>query len=181
VAVTALAAAGAAVLGATDTPLVAAVDAVGRSGLAPIVRIGAAVASLGVLLSLIAGVSRTVLAMARRHELPAALAAVHPRYHVPHRAEVAAAAIVVTIVLVADVRGAIGFSACTVLVYYAIANAAALTLPTDAWWRRALPALGLAGCVTLAVLLPLRSVVGGFGVLAAGAMAWLVLRRRRSS
>ena len=51
-----------------------------------VVRIGGAVAAGGVLLSLLAGVGRTTLAMARDRELPHALAAVHPRHRVPHRA-----------------------------------------------------------------------------------------------
>jgi APA family basic amino acid/polyamine antiporter len=177
VAVAALAAVGPNVLANTDAPLAEAVDTAGQYSSLPIVRIGAAVASLGVLLSLIAGVSRTVLAMARRHELPHALAAIHPRYHVPARAEWAVAAVVVAIVLTSDVRGAIGFSACTVLVYYAVANAAAFTLRSERTWVRALAVVGIVGCVTLAAVLPRASVLGGFAVIAGGALVWLVLRR----
>ena len=120
------------------------------------VRIGAAVAALGSLLSLILGVSSTGLAMARDGHLPAALAAVHPRYRVPHRAEVAVGVVVATVAAVADVRSAIGFSSFAVLVYYAIANAAAATLR-----GRLVPALGLAGCVVLAACLPIGAVLAG--------------------
>ncbi|WP_343044370.1 amino acid permease, partial [Micromonospora maritima] len=140
----------------------------------------AAVAVTGVLLSLLAGVGRTTLAMARRHDLPAALAAVHPRHRVPHRAELVVAAVVIVVVALGDVRGAIGFSSCTVLVYYAITNASALTLGRDPARKlpvRALAALGLVGCLLLAVSLPLPSVLAGFGVLALGA-AWYALRHR---
>ena len=56
-------------LAASPAPLVHAVEAGGWSGTAPVVRVGAAVAAAGVLLSLLAGISRTVLAMARRREL----------------------------------------------------------------------------------------------------------------
>jgi APA family basic amino acid/polyamine antiporter len=178
VAVAALVAVGPYVLARTDAPLAEAVDTAGQYSTLPVVRAGAAVASLGVLLSLIAGVSRTVLAMARRHELPHALAAVHPRSHVPARAEVAVATAVALIVLAADVRHAIGFSACTVLVYYAIANAAAFTLPVGRSWPRAVAVVGFVGCAILAAVLPRASVLGGFGVLAVGALVWLVLHRR---
>ena len=63
--------------------------------------VGAAVASLGVLLSLLAGVSRTAFAMASNRDLPAFLDAVHPRYRVPARAEVVAGVIVAAIAALA--------------------------------------------------------------------------------
>lgn len=169
-------------LAASAAPLADVVTAAGLPGLAWLVRAGATVAVTGVLLSLLAGVGRTALAMARRRDLPGALAAVHPVHRVPHRAELAVAAVVVLIVLLGDVRDAIGFSSCTVLVYYAITNAAALTLGREPARRlpvRALAVLGLAGCLLLAVNLPLSSVLAGFAVLAAGA-AWYALRPRRA-
>ncbi|MEH1099685.1 APC family permease [Micromonospora sp. CPCC 205561] len=169
-------------LAGSAAPLADVVTAAGLPGLAWLVRAGATVAVAGVLLSLLAGVGRTALAMARRRDLPAALAAVHPVHRVPHRAELAVAAVVVAIVLLGDVRDAIGFSSCTVLVYYAITNAAALTLGRDPGRRlpvRALAALGLAGCLLLAVSLPPASVFAGTAVLAAGAL-WYALRPRRA-
>ncbi|MGY0005581.1 APC family permease [Micromonospora sp. I033] len=165
-------------LAASAAPLAEVVTAAGLPGLAWLVRAGATVAVTGVLLSLLAGVGRTTLAMARRRDLPGALAAVHPRYRVPHRAELAVAAAVIVVVSLADVRGAIGFSSCTVLVYYAIANASALTLGRDPARKlpvQVLAALGLVGCLLLAVNLPVASVLAGFGVLALGA-AWYALR-----
>ena len=90
----ALLAVGPAALAASAAPLAEAVGAGRLGGLEPVVRGGAAVASLGVLLSLQAGLSRTSFAMAANHDLPAALATVHPRYRVPHRAELAVAALV---------------------------------------------------------------------------------------
>jgi APA family basic amino acid/polyamine antiporter len=151
------------------------VRAAGHSGIEPVVRAGAAVAALGSLLSLILGVSRTTLAMARDRHLPHALASVHPRFAVPHRAELAVGAVVALVAAVADVRGAIGFSAFAVLVYYAIANASAISLG-----RRLIPAIGLAGCVLLAVMLPITSVVVGAGVVLIGALGYW-LRRQYSS
>jgi APA family basic amino acid/polyamine antiporter len=91
---------------------------------------------------------------------------------VPHRAELAVGVIVVAAVLLADVRGAIGFSSVCVLVYYAIANASALTLDRDRG-SKLIPALGLLGCLTVAVRLPLTSTIAGFAVLAAGALVWV--------
>ncbi|MEU0154277.1 APC family permease [Micromonospora fulviviridis] len=165
-------------------PLAEVVTAAGLPGLAWLVRAGATVAVTGVLLSLLAGVGRTTLAMARRRDLPGALAAVHPRYRVPHRAELAVAAVVIVVVSLVDVRGAIGFSSCTVLVYYAIANASALTLGRDP--DRKLPvqllaALGLVGCLLLAVNLPIASVLTGFGVLALGAAGYALRHTTRAT
>ncbi|MFC0503803.1 APC family permease [Micromonospora costi] len=179
-AVVSLAVLGADRLAGSAAPLADVVTAAGLPGLAWVVRAGATVAVTGVLLSLLAGVGRTLLAMARRRDLPGVLAAVHPRRRVPHRAELAVAAVVILVVLPGDVRHAIGFSSCTVLVYYAITNAAALTLGREPARRlpvQALALLGLVGCLLLAANLPLTSVVAGFAVLAVGAVGYAVRQR----
>ena len=160
-------------LATATAPLADAVKAAGAGGFEPVVRIGAAAAALGSLLSLILGVSRTGLAMARDGHLPTVLAAVHPRYRVPHRAELAVGVVVATVAAVADVRSAIGFSSFAVLVYYAIANASAATLG-----RRLVPALGFGGCLVLAAFLPLGSVLAGTAVLVAGALVYGAARLR---
>lgn len=160
-------------LAASTAPLVDAVTAAGYDGLAPLVRAVAALAALGALLALILGVSRTTLAMARDRHFPATLAAVHPRFQVPHHAELAVGAVVALLAATWDVRGAIGFSSFGVLVYYAVANASAWTLTSgEGRPHRLLPAVGFAGCLTLAVALPLSSVLGGFAVLALGAVVY---------
>ncbi|KOT89967.1 transporter [Streptomyces sp. NRRL F-5755] len=158
-------------------PLSDAARAAGANRLAPVVRAGAAVAALGSLLALILGVSRTTLAMARDRHLPHALAAVHPRFKVPHRAELLVGAVVAVVAATADVRGAIGFSSFGVLVYYAIANASAWTLtPGEGRPLRLIPAVGLAGCLALAFSLPVSSVVSGAVVIAVGAAVYGVRR-----
>ena len=169
---------GAAGTAASPAPLRDAVTAGRFDALAPLVRVGAVAASLGVLLSAMAGVGRTTLAMARDAELPTFLAAVHPRFAVPHRAELVLGGVVVLLVCVTDLRGAIGFSSTGVLVYYAIANASAWTLPGRARrWRRPLAALGFVGCLVLVASLPLGSVLVGLGVLALGLVVRTVRRR----
>jgi basic amino acid/polyamine antiporter, APA family len=147
--------------------------------LVPVVRIGGTVAALGVLLSLIAGVSRTTFAMAGDRELPGWFDAVHPTHKVPHRAELAAGALIALLVTLTDLRGAIGFSSFCVLTYYAIANASAWTLPPrQRRWPRAVAAAGVIGCATLAFTLPIAAVVAGTGVLTVGALIWAVRHRR---
>lgn len=179
---TALLAVGPNVLADSAAPLADAVEAGDWSELTPVVRVGAAVASAGVLLSLLAGISRTALSMARRRELPGLLDAVHPRFRTPHRAEVTAAVIVCAVVVVADLREAIGFSSFAVLTYYGLANASAWTLTgAERRWPKWLAGLGVGLCALLAVTLPLVSVVGGAGLLAVGSLVWLATSSRRTT
>ena len=178
VTVSALAAAGSGALAASPAPLADVIRAGRFASLAPVVRVGATVASLGVLLSLIAGVSRTMFAMAATGDLPRPLAAVHPTYRTPHRAELAGGAIILLLVAFLDVGQAIGFSSFAVLVYYAVANASALTLSAqERRWPRPLAPLGLVGCALVAVSLPATAVVGGAIVLATGVAAFATRRR----
>ena len=122
--------------------------------------------------------------MARERDLPGWLDAVHPRFRVPHRAELERRGVVVVLVLTTDLRGAIGFSSFGVLLYYFVANAAAYAQGRAARrFPRWLQLLGCAGCLVLVATLPWRSVVAGLAVFAVGiAVRWLRLRlagRRR--
>lgn len=164
-------------------PFRAALDAVGASGVwAVVVTIGAVAAASGALLALVAGISRTVLAMARERDLPPVLAHVSPRFSVPQRAEAAAGIAVVLLVLLAsDVLVAIAASSFGVLLYYAVANLAALT-QTGQWrlFPKAMQWIGLAGCVLLVAALPGRTIVAGLVLVAVGlAYRGLVLAARR--
>ncbi|MBO8196298.1 amino acid permease [Streptomyces oryzae] len=170
VAASALAVLGPDRLADATAPLADAARAADAGWLVPVVRAGAAVAALGSLLALVLGVSRTTLAMARDRHLPPVLAAVHPRFGVPHRAELAVGTVVAVAAATADVRGAIGFSSFGVLLYYAVANASAWTLTSgEGRPPRIVPVVGLAGCLTLACALPASSVVPGTAVLLLGA------------
>jgi APA family basic amino acid/polyamine antiporter len=182
VALASLLAAGPDALAASRAPVATAARLAGAAWAVPVVRVGAAVASLGALLALIAGIGRTSLAMGRNGDLPRWLAAVHPRYRVPGHAELAVAAAVCVLVLTTDLRGAIGFSSFGVLTYYAIANAAAYTQAAE-WrrWPRALNVAGVLACAALVVALPLSSIVAGLAVLAIGLVGRLILRGRASA
>lgn len=183
--VTALLAAGPDLLANAVAPLVAAIDAAGVGGLAPLVRIGGTVASLGALLALIAGIGRTSLAMARNGDLPSWLNGIHPTYRVPHHAEIALAITVSVLLLLVDLRGAIGFSSFGVLVYYAIANASAFTQTgTQRRWPRALNVLGFVGCLVLIVTLPIQSILVALVIFAIGIFgraAVLRIRQEKAS
>jgi basic amino acid/polyamine antiporter, APA family len=153
----------------SPAPLAAAVDAAGWVWAGWVVRLGAAAAALGALLALIAGIGRTTLAMARHDDLPDWLAAVHDRHQVPHHAEVAVAGLVCVLILLTDLRGAIGFSSFGVLLYYLIANVAAYTQSAEKRrFPRILQLIGIIGCGTLVVTLPVSAVLGGTLVFAVG-------------
>jgi basic amino acid/polyamine antiporter, APA family len=178
VGITALATVDSTLLASSDAPLRLVADA-GSNGVGGLVRIGAGIAALSVLLNLIPGVSRTALAMARRRELPWWLARVEPRRSLPVRAELCVAAVVVTIVAVVELRNAIALSGVAVLTYYAITNGAALTL--TARQRRRSPVIavvGLFGCVALIVSLPPTAILTGIATLALGVAVRAIATRR---
>ena len=154
-------------LGSTPDPLRRVVASGTLGGISPLVKVGALVAALGALLNLLPGVSRTVLAMARRGDLPGFLSHVDPRRALPIRAEsaVAAAAIVITVIF--DLRSAIALSGVGVLIYYSITNASAMTLHLS-FIQKASTMLGLIGCLVLVACLPPRILITGSGVLALG-------------
>jgi APA family basic amino acid/polyamine antiporter len=179
VAVVSLRTLGSGELGSSTAPLAEVATAGGWDWAAPVVQVGAAAASLGALLALIAGIGRTSLAMAREGDLPRSLAVVHPRYSVPHRAELALGAIVIVVVLLADLRGAIAFSSFGVLLYYFVANLAALRQEAAVRrFPRWLQVLGMAGCLVLVATLPPLGIAVGVVVLAVGLVGRLLIRRR---
>lgn len=159
-------------------PLADVLTGAGWSAAVPLVRVAAATASLGALLALLTGIGRTTLAMARESDLPRFLAKVDDRWKVPRRAEILIAAIVIGIVLVADLRGAIGFSSFGVLLYYLIANAAAFRQGEDARrYPRWLQVLGALGCMVLVSTLPVVASLIGAAIVLVG-VGYRMLRLR---
>jgi APA family basic amino acid/polyamine antiporter len=178
VGLSALLAVGAHGLAATPAPLQAVVEAGSWSAWSPVVRVGAAAAALGALLALLLGVSRTVVAVARDRPAVSGLARLHEQSRTPRTAELTVGALVVVLVATLDLRGAIGFSSFGVLVYYAIANASALTLRRDEGRPlRVIPVVGLVGCLVLACTLPVGAVLAGLGVVLLATLEWAVRRR----
>lgn len=167
--------------GAADDPaaLASVAAVVWGPGAVWVLRVAAGLAAAGALLNLVLGISRTAMAMARDGHLPRGLATVSGTAAVPRRAELAVGVVVLTVVLLVDLRGAIGFSSFGVLLYYAVANASAFTLRREWAPGRVVPVLGLAGCLVLAASLPAGSVVAGTAVVAAGLLPLAVRGRRR--
>jgi basic amino acid/polyamine antiporter, APA family len=175
-----LAVLGPAGVAASGVPLLAAADQAGVGWIGAAVRVAALLASLGALLGLITGLSRSMLAMARERDLPSLLARVDERHGVPQAAQVAVCAVVVLLVVAFDVRAVIGFSSFGVLVYYAVANASAFTQDAKhRRWPRWLQVLGVVGCVILVVTLPWGAVLTGVCVFAVGVLGRFVAQRSR--
>ena len=155
----------------STTPLADVAAATGWPALTPVIRIAAAAASLGALLALLTGIGRTTLAMAREQDLPRFLAKVDERWQVPRRAEITIALIIVGIVVIADLRDAIGFSSFGVLLYYLIANAAAFRQQAAARrYPRALQVIGALGCLLLVNTLPVVASAIGTAVVLVGVL-----------
>ncbi|MEM9882114.1 MAG: APC family permease, partial [Planctomycetota bacterium] len=144
----------------------------GAGGVGWAVTLAAVTAMLGVILNLILGLSRVALAMGRRRLLPAVFARIDAAGTTPGPAVILVAVIVAGLAAVGSIAAAWSLSAVTVLVYYAITNAAALRLPPGArLYPRLFSWLGLAGCLGLSLFIePIYWAVGG-GVIAAG-VAW---------
>lgn len=183
-----VAAAGVGVLGAegfgaaaeqTAAPLQAAAEVVGHPWLVWTVSVAAVAAMAGVLLNLLLGLSRVMLAMARRRDAPAFLARVDSGRASPVAAVWTCGLAVAAICLAGDVRTTWSFSAFTVLVYYAITNLAALRLPAASrLFPRWIPAAGLAGCLGLAFWVERSVWVVGVGLLLVGLAGHLLHRHR---
>lgn len=135
-------------------------------------------AMLGVLLNLVLGLSRVLLAMARRRDAPHSLARIERRSSSPRNAVLAVGTGIALISLVGDIALTWSFSAFTVLVYYAITNLAALKLPPEArLYPRWIPAAGLIGCLGLAFWVEPRVWMVGLGLIAAGLLGREAVRR----
>lgn len=149
-----------------------------RPALAIILAIGAMVATLGVLLNLILGLSRVLMAMGRRRDMPAVFATI--RNGAPVAAIIAIGILVSLLTSVGSVRLTWSFSAVTVLVYYATANAAALAVPPAARrYPRWVSAGGLAGCVGLIAFIDPAVVLSAAAAIVAGLIWFWFFRRRR--
>jgi len=141
-----------------------------------IVGIGAVTAMLGVVLNLVLGLSRVVLAMGRRGDMPEVFARVDESGS-PGAAVIAAGVAIAVLALIGNVEVTWSFSAFTVLIYYAITNLAALRLPVEKRLYSPLFAwVGLAACLALAFFVEREIWVVGLGLIAAG-LCWHGLRQ----
>jgi len=183
VALVAVGAVGAGALSTTAAPLRVAAEQSGYPWLAAVVSVGGLTAMLGVILSQVLGLSRMVFAMARRGDLPRLLEHVHPDSAVPDRAVLLVGAVAALVAATGTLRGVAAAASFTILIYYGIANLAALRMPRDAKrYPDVVPWVGLLSCGLLALSLAPETMAVGLGVLALGLGGrWLARRHARES
>jgi APA family basic amino acid/polyamine antiporter len=140
--------------------------------------VGAITAMLGVLLNLILGLSRVLLAMGRRGDMPPAVAQLNATSATPTVAVIVMGAAIAGLVLIGDVAVTWSFSAFTVLIYYAITNLAALRLgPRERLYPRWIAVAGLLACLFLAFWVDSWVWLLGLALIGAG-LLWQSLAQR---
>ena len=186
VAVVAVGAVGAGALSAATNELAAPLEVVAKSfsvpGVSQIVAFGAITAMLGVLLNLVLGLSRVLLAMGRRADMPTIFGRIDASGTTPGPAVLMMGGFVAALTLIGDVGTTWTFSAFTVLIYYAITNWAALYIPSDGrLFPKWVSVAGLVSCTGLAFFVePLYWGVG-LGLIGLGLVWFLVARQRRNN
>jgi len=165
VAFTAVGALGSEVLGeltqSTAAPLEMVLKNLNKPMMAKVVAVGALTAMAGVLLNLVLGLSRVLLAMGRRKDMPSFFSKLKGEN--PCSAVFGVGVLIGVIAMTGSVKLSWSFSAFTVLMYYALTNLAALRLPPRLrLYPRAFSYCGLAACVFLAFQVPVS--VWGVGL-----------------
>ena len=174
------------ILGAEDmartaSPLLFAANRLPNAWVAQVVAVGATTAMLGVLLSQILGVSRVMLAMARRGDLPDALKNVHPVYGAPDRAILVTGGIVMALALFGTLEWVVSSATFSILLYYGITNLAALRSPKPKKGIDLIPWFGLLTCIALAVSLDAKTLISGMTVLVIGVIGrYLACKLRKA-
>ncbi|WP_293359824.1 MULTISPECIES: APC family permease [unclassified Microcoleus] len=146
-------------------------------GVSQLLAVGAITAMLSVLLNLILGLSRVWLAMGRRLDMPRVLARLNPAGTTPYVAVVVVEITIALLILIGDVKTTWSFSAFSVLIYYAITNAAALQLsPTERLYPQWLAWVGLGSCLFLAFWVERQIWLTGLALIIAGLMWRAIVR-----
>ena len=162
----------------TAAPLEAIAQSFGVPGLGLLLAVGAITAMLGVLLNLLLGLSRVLLAMGRRGDMPHAVARIDPRSATPAIAVIVMAVVIGILALAGNVKTTWSFSAFTVLIYYAINNLAALRLPPDQRrFPRSIAWAGLLACAFLAFWVEPAIWLAGMAAIGAGWLLRIAMRR----
>jgi APA family basic amino acid/polyamine antiporter len=167
-------------LAASGSPLDSAMSVTGNSLAVQIVSVGGLVATASVLLTAILGVSRMAYSMARRNDLPSALARVHHRFFTPYYAILTAGSLMTLLVLFVDLTPVVAVSTFALLFTYCIVNISAFKLKSDRKRNKILPVMGLATCIMLLVFILFASTQAwlvGIVFLTAGTVYYLLLKK----
>ena len=133
------------------TPLKVAFDISRFSNFSFLISIASTIATASVLLALIPGISRVVVAMSRDNYLPKSLGSIHSKFNSAYIADILVSIVVVVGILYFDVVEAVKLSSFFVLLYYSITNYSVIKIKES---RRLYPVItayfGLFGCLLLA-------------------------------
>ena len=136
------------------TPLKVAFDVSRFSSFSFLISIASTIATASVLLALIPGISRIVVAMSRDNYLPTILASIHKKYNSAYFADIFISSVVVIGILLFDVVEAIKLSSFFILLYYSLTNYSVIKLEKNKRLYSVLIAyFGLLGCILLALVL----------------------------
>lgn len=153
----------------STSPLQLVAEALTTPGIRLVITVGASTAMLGVLLSQILGISRMMLAMGRRRDLPPFLNEIHSKYRIPHIGILLAGGIILALTLLGNFEFIVRSATFTILLYYSITNVAALKQPVrERLYGKIIPVCGLAGCLILSLSLPFNVILSGIGLLLIG-------------
>jgi APA family basic amino acid/polyamine antiporter len=157
---------GAPALSESGSPLTDAIRVTGSSPAVLLISTGAMIATASVLLTTIMGISRIVFAMSRKGDLPAFLNRLHPRFNTPHYAIWLSGACMIAAILLADITLVVAVSTFAMLVFYLIADIAALRIPSDFQkYPRIVPLIGAVSCIALIGFLTINSwLIGCIGL-----------------
>ncbi|TVR18749.1 MAG: amino acid permease [Balneolaceae bacterium] len=159
-------------------PLMVVAEVLSVPVIGPIISIAAITAMLGVLLNLMLGLSRVLLGMARRKDVPGILSRINPQSKSPVASVLVTGGIIAALVLSGDVVFTWSFSAFTVLIYYSITNLSALMLPEDLrLYPRIIPVMGLFGCLFLAFWIDPKIWIAGLVLIGVG-LIWHTIALR---
>lgn len=163
-------------------PLVQVASYLNSPILITIISISAITAMIGVLLNLLLGISRVVLGMSRRLDLPTGLSKIQAESGSPANSVFFTGTIIFLLVLIGDIKITWSFSAFNVLGYYAVTNLAALKIPAA---QRLYPPIvsvfGLLGCLFLAFFVDVQVWITGLLLLLAGILWHFIIKKVHSS
>jgi basic amino acid/polyamine antiporter, APA family len=164
-------------IASNKSPLQRVAENLTAPGIEFIIVLGASTAMLGVLLSQVLGISRMMLAMSRRQDLPAFLKSIHQQNKIPHAGIIVTGIIILILILIGSFQSILNAAAFSILLYYAITNMAALKQPAkERLVHKLIPILGFVGCIAMAFSLPLNVIVSGFAILLIGYILRVILK-----
>jgi len=167
-------------MSASGSPLADAIGVTGSHFAVSLISVGAIMATASVLLTTILGVSRIIFAMSRNDDLPKFLCSVHSKFKTPYYAVAVTGSLMIVAIMFADLTRLVAVSSFAVLLYYSLANLAAIKLSRRNEHFSIISSVGLLSCLGLLAFLTVDSwIIGTIGV-AIGVIFYQAWRKIRN-